>query len=145
MADASHNGAFMFEPDCCKCCPATVRPMGMFLRVICAVLAIGVTNAGAQGMLPAPSPDSEPEETHEAPPPEVHVPADMPHILNDTLAYCNELRQDIEKIRAQQGAISAHIATLQQEGERMCRIGHIRPGIYRLRTALMMLRRGEEE
>jgi len=34
-------------------------------------------------------------------------------------------------------------AMLAREGERLCRIGHFRPGIFRLRTALMILRHSQ--
>jgi hypothetical protein len=64
----------------------------------------------------------------------------MPRILNDTREYCDVLRQDIAQIRTRMGEIPSAPAMLVREGERMCQMGHFRPGIYRLRTALMMLR-----
>lgn len=70
-------------------------------------------------------------------------PQAMPRIMNDTEAYCAELREDIARIRARRKSVSDDVALLTREGERMCLIGHIRPGIYRLRTALKLLRHGE--
>ena len=70
-------------------------------------------------------------------------PEKMPRILNDTREYCDVLRQDIARIRGKRGEIPAEPAMLAREGERMCQMGHFRPGIYRLRSALMMLRPGQ--
>ena len=70
------------------------------------------------------------------------IPDVTPKIMNDTAEYCEELRGDIARIRATRGQIPPEAAMLSREGERMCKIGHIRPGIYRLRTALMILRNG---
>lgn len=67
-------------------------------------------------------------------------PDTMPRILNDTREYCDVLRQDIARIRVRLGELPAEPALLAREGERMCQMGHFRPGIYRLRSALMMLR-----
>ncbi len=67
-------------------------------------------------------------------------PQPMPRILNDTQEYCQELRDEIGKIRAERGDLSPEPALLAGEGERMCQLGHFRPGIYRLRSALLMLR-----
>lgn len=64
----------------------------------------------------------------------------MPHITNDTREYCEELRHDIARIRGRLGELPAKPAMLAREGARLCQIGHFRPGIYRLRSALMMLR-----
>lgn len=64
----------------------------------------------------------------------------MPRILNDTREFCEVLRQDIARIRSKRGDIPAEPAMLAREGERMCLMGHFRPGIYRLRSALMLLR-----
>lgn len=73
----------------------------------------------------------------------VAEPEKMPRILNDTREYCDVLRQDIARIRAKRGEIPTEPAMLAREGERMCQMGHFRPGIYRLRSALMMLRPGQ--
>lgn len=67
----------------------------------------------------------------------------VPRILNDTRAYCEELRADIARIRLLRQDIPDDAEMLTREGERLCRIGHIRPGVYRLRTALMILRQGQ--
>ena len=67
-------------------------------------------------------------------------PEKMPRILNDTREFCDVLRLDIARIRSKRGDIPAEPAMLAREGERMCLMGHFRPGIYRLRSALMMLR-----
>lgn len=64
----------------------------------------------------------------------------MPRITNDTREYCDELRHAIARIRVRRGELPPEPALLAREGERMCQMGHFRPGIYRLRSALMMLR-----
>lgn len=64
----------------------------------------------------------------------------MPRYMPDTLEYCSVLRADIARIQARRGVLPAVVVMLTREGEQMCSIGHIKPGIYRLRTALMMLR-----
>jgi hypothetical protein len=64
----------------------------------------------------------------------------MPRSLNDTGEFCEVLRQDIARIRATRGELPEEPAMLAREGERLCKMGHFRPGIYRLRSALMMLR-----
>jgi hypothetical protein len=64
----------------------------------------------------------------------------MPRITNDSREYCDVLRQDIARIRVHRGELPPEPSLLAQEGERMCQMGHFRPGIYRLRSALIMLR-----
>ena len=103
--------------------------MTIILRMSTLMLAAGLVAAQAQ---PADPP---------APPPADAIPDIVPRVMNDTAAYCEELRGDIARIRATRGQIPPEAAMLSHEGERMCKIGHIRPGIYRLRTALMILRR----
>ena len=101
--------------------------MRKFSRVFGLLLAFGAIEARAQRVDPSSVPVARPEETE-------------PRILNDTREYCEELREDIARIRKAQAAVSAEALALAREGERLCRIGHIRPGIYRLRSALMMMR-----
>lgn len=101
--------------------------MRKFLRLAGIVIGLVVVEAHAQRPDPDGTPFSRPGD-------------DEPRILNDTRAYCEELRDEIARIRKAGGAVPAEALALAREGERMCLIGHIRPGIYRLRSALMMMR-----
>jgi len=76
-----------------------------------------------------------------APPPPVEdAPMQTPRLLNDTPEYCAELLESIDKIRMRINTIPPQATMLAEEGQRLCQIGHFRPGIVRLRTALMLLR-----
>lgn len=110
-------------------------------------MAMGLMGARAQVVDPVRPPSERlltAEASPGAPPGPPPSSQEMPRILNDSVEYCDELRDDIARIRARRGGIPDAVAMLTREGERMCRIGHIRPGIYRLRTALMMLRRNDQ-
>jgi hypothetical protein len=69
---------------------------------------------------------------------------DMPpaRVTSDTAAFCARLAQQLRaEIRVRSTlAVPDEVLMLQQEGRRMCREGHIRPGILRIRQALMILR-----
>ncbi len=137
----------MSSPDYRKYLRSIILFMGLFLRAGYMVLVMGFVDAQAQVADPMVQPQGAPllgqaaqqGDTDEFP----RRPPPMPRILNDTLEYCIELSRDIARLRDRSGATSTHVALLTQEGERMCRIGHIRPGIYRLRIALMLLRQGD--
>jgi hypothetical protein len=75
------------------------------------------------------------------PPPQNRPRMETPQLLNDTPEYCGELQQTIERLRLQARTVPADVMLLADEGQKLCDIGHYRPGIMRLRTALMMLRR----
>jgi hypothetical protein len=64
----------------------------------------------------------------------------VPRYMPDTPEYCDALRANIARIQARRGDLPPDAEMLAREGEAMCRMGHFRPGIFRLRTALMMLR-----
>lgn len=74
-------------------------------------------------------------------PPPAPPPLITPRILNDTPEYCAELMDSVERIRSRLQVVSDEALTLASEGAHMCQIGHYRPGVMRLRTALMMMRR----
>ena len=74
------------------------------------------------------------------PQPAPYEPMVTPRLLNDTPEYCDELLSDIANLRPHTPNVPPAVDTLAAEGERLCQIGHFRPGIMRLRTALMMLR-----
>jgi hypothetical protein len=69
---------------------------------------------------------------------------DMPpaRVTSDTAEFCTRLAQQLRaEIRARSTpAVPDEVFMLQQEGRKMCREGHIRPGILRIRQALMILR-----
>lgn len=107
--------------------------MKLLIRTSFGLLAMGLMAAQAQvNPVPPPAPQAPDADTSAT---------GMPRILNETPQFCARLEGDIARLRASRGDISAEAATLTREGARMCRIGHYRPGIYRLRTALMLLRR----
>lgn len=117
--------------------------MAFFLRTSLGMIAVGFIAGQAPVVTPVetqPEPLIDPLPLSQPP----SVPL-MPRILNDTPEYCEALREDIASIQAKRGDIPAHAAKLTVEGERMCRIGHIKPGIYRLRWALKMLRHRNEQ
>ncbi len=76
-------------------------------------------------------------------PPPPPPPMTTPRILNDTPEYCAELMESVERIRNRMPIVSDEALTLANEGAHMCQIGHYRPGVARLRTALVMMRRGK--
>ena len=63
-------------------------------------------------------------------------------ITSDTPEFCSRLaerlRQKIRAIRPE--PVPDEVVLLEQEGLRMCHEGHVRPGILRIRQALMILR-----
>ena len=75
-----------------------------------------------------------------SPQPAPYQPMQTPRLLNDTPEYCDELLDDIASMRTQVAYVPPSVETLTAEGSRLCQIGHYRPGIMRLRTALMLLR-----
>jgi hypothetical protein len=54
-------------------------------------------------------------------------------VTTDSSAYCEELS---ERFAAQPGHMPASAVTLAEEGTRLCRTGHVRTGIAKLRRAL---------
>jgi len=67
-------------------------------------------------------------------------PMQTPRFMNDTAEYCEELVEDIDRLRLRIVMVPGNVEMLVAEGQRLCDIGHFRPGITRLRTALMILR-----
>ncbi len=65
-------------------------------------------------------------------------------VTTDTSDYCVQLRLMVEDV-VRHATIPPPwgVATLTEEGQRMCDDGQIRGGITRLRRALMMLRKAE--
>jgi hypothetical protein len=118
-----------------------MRPMSLFWTAPAALIILGIAVAQAQSTDRQGTDAPARGRAFSGGVP--HGPADpetMPRILNDTREYCDVLRQDIAQIRSRMGEIPPAPAILVREGERMCTMGHFRPGIYRLRSALMMLR-----
>jgi hypothetical protein len=74
------------------------------------------------------------------PPPPPNPPMQTPRFMDDTEAYCEELLGDIQRYRQRVATIPPEAESLAAEGQHLCDIGHFRPGITRLRTALMILR-----
>lgn len=120
----------------------------MLLRVsallFAPMLVVGIAAAQVPSAEPAPGalPLDRLDQNRLLPVPPDEDAEKVPRILNDTPEYCAELRADIASISARRGGMSPDAAMLTREGEHMCEIGHIRPGIFRLRSALMILRRG---
>lgn len=69
-----------------------------------------------------------------------YPPMQTPRFLNDTPEYCEELLEDINRARQRVATFPPNADMLAAEGQHLCEIGHYRPGITRLRTALMILR-----
>lgn len=70
---------------------------------------------------------------------------DMPpvEVTTDTPEYCRRLIDRIsELVGSAPQPPSVTVQSLSTEGQRLCDEGHTRPGILRLRRALMLLEQG---
>lgn len=67
-------------------------------------------------------------------------PGEMPRVITHTREYCEELSARAGQLRQARAAAPAEAAVLAAEGDRLCAQGQIRPGIMRLRRAIMLLR-----
>jgi hypothetical protein len=118
--------------------------MGKLLRLSSVFMALGLMSTQAQPLDQMDTaPWTLPPHPGQPPPPPPPGMQEMPRIMNDTPEYCDELRNDIIRLRARRSEMPPDAAMLAREGERLCRIGHFRPGIFRLRTALMILRHSQ--
>jgi hypothetical protein len=61
-------------------------------------------------------------------------------VLSYTPEHCRELALRASALRARARAPHPQAALLASEGERLCAHGHYRPGIVRLRRAVLLLR-----
>ena len=70
------------------------------------------------------------------------VPADR--VTSDSPEFCaqlaDQLHEDVQAHKAAQ--VPDEVLTLVHEGRKMCREGHVRPGLLRLRRALQILKDG---
>ncbi len=64
---------------------------------------------------------------------------DMPRVITHTREYCEELSARAGQLRLAHGRGPAEAELLAAEGDRLCAQGQIRPGIMRLRRAIMLL------
>ncbi len=64
---------------------------------------------------------------------------EVPRVITHSREYCEELSARAGQLRQARGATPAETAQLAAEGERLCALGQIRPGIMRLRRAIMLL------
>jgi hypothetical protein len=62
------------------------------------------------------------------------------NVITNTRAYCNELSARAGELRRHIDAPSEEALLIAAEGDRLCAQGQIRPGIMRLRRAIMLLR-----
>jgi len=65
---------------------------------------------------------------------------DLPRVITHTREYCEELSTRAMQLRLARGEAPAEADLLAAEGDRLCAHGQIRPGIMRLRRAIMLLR-----
>ena len=131
----------MFAPVSHKLTDAILPPMmsAWRLGIVASLLSMTYAPAWAQGfgpgrgfVQPAPPP------WMFAPPPP--GPMQTPRFMSDTAEYCEELAEDIARLRQRIVMVPGDVDMLAADGQRLCEIGHYRPGITRLRTALMILR-----
>ena len=73
----------------------------------------------------------------------VLVDSDRMRVMTDTPEYCWHLAAEIAATPRELRNLPPDIRMLAMEGQRMCDHGLVRPGIMRLRRALMMLRAGQ--
>ena len=63
-----------------------------------------------------------------------------PEVTTDTPAYCWFLADRLHSMEQATSVPPSHeVADLSTEGQRMCKVGQTRPGIMRLRRALMLI------
>ena len=66
-------------------------------------------------------------------------------VTTDTPAYCRYLADRLHNLEQAAKAPPSHeVADLSTEGQRMCTLGQTRPGIMRLRLALMLITRKDD-
>lgn len=63
---------------------------------------------------------------------------DRPRSTTDTVEYCNHLSRRFAAV-APDRPPHPPAAVMAAEGNRLCQLGHMRPGILRLRRALLLL------
>jgi hypothetical protein len=144
MPEPVHDKGFMSPPAIRKDGLGYSGDMAKLLRLSSMFLVFAVASAQAQILDPLdtgpmtlpPSQQPQMQRPGQYPPSQQGVP----RMLDDTPEYCAELRDDISHVRTHRGGLPPDVAALTREGEQLCDIGHIRPGVYRLRTALMLLR-----
>jgi hypothetical protein len=145
-----HEYSFIFPPETDKR-PASIHGgMTAFGRIgaLASLLAVVSSGSGAQGFGPdrgalRPVPQPWDGAMPPSPPPSYGARMETPRLLNDTPEYCAELLNAIGATRLNVRVVPPDVDVLAEEGQRLCQIGHFRPGIMRLRTALMILRRGK--
>ena len=69
-----------------------------------------------------------------------NAPAEPVRVITHTTQYCEELSVRAATLRRQAAAPQEEARLLAAEGDRLCGQGQIRPGIIRLRRAIMLLR-----
>jgi hypothetical protein len=72
------------------------------------------------------------------------VEADMPaaRVTSDTPEFCAHLAEMLrqEMLAPRPGPVPDEVLMLAHEGRKMCGEGHVRPGILRIRRALLILK-----
>ena len=71
--------------------------------------------------------------------------SEVPRVITHTRDYCEALSARAGELRLARGSTPAEAVLLAAEGDRLCAQGQIRPGIMRLRRAIMLLREGEAQ
>jgi hypothetical protein len=66
--------------------------------------------------------------------------SDTPRVITNTREYCDELSARAGQLRQARRYPLAEADVLATEGGRLCAQGQIRPGVMRLRRAIMLLR-----
>jgi len=60
-------------------------------------------------------------------------------VMSSTAEYCQQLVQRVTELRLRRITVPVDVVLLQRDGERLCEMGHVRPGITRLRMAMLRL------
>jgi hypothetical protein len=66
--------------------------------------------------------------------------SEVPRVITHTREYCEALSARVGELREARAPAPAEAVLLAAEGDRLCAQGQIRPGIMRLRRAIMLLR-----
>jgi len=60
-------------------------------------------------------------------------------VTSDSPEFCAQLADQLQQEQDQLKAVPKEVASLTEEGRRMCGHGQVRPGIFRLRRAFQIL------
>ncbi len=112
----------------------------LYLAAMLDAAAGGLTGAGATARPLAPPAPADRQRAGIVPVEQGRDGAEPLRVITHTREYCDQLSARAVELRRQLAAPLAQAELLAGEGDRLCAQGQIRPGIMRLRRAIMLLR-----